>query len=101
MPAALAPHDQPDLGRERLAQRHRCRLALASITPHNSRMMPLIAKKALMPDDLSDDDKAILAELLRDTIAADRFPLAPRVRSYKATLDKARPPPASAAAETS
>jgi hypothetical protein len=28
-------------------------------------MTPLIAKKALMPDDLSDDDKAILAELLR------------------------------------
>jgi hypothetical protein len=54
-----------------------------------------------MTPDLTDDDKAILAELLRDTIGRDRFPLAPRVRSYKATLDKARPPPASAAAETS
>ena len=26
MPAAFAPYEQPDLGRERLAQRHRCRL---------------------------------------------------------------------------
>jgi hypothetical protein len=45
-----------------------------------------------MPDDLSDDDKAILAELLRDTIAADRFPLSPRIRRLKAILDKLAPP---------
>ena len=30
-----------------------------------------------MPADLTDDDRATLAALLRDTIAADRFPLSP------------------------
>jgi hypothetical protein len=82
VPAALAPYDQPDLGRERLAQRHRHRLALASIAPHNPTMTP----------ELSDDDKAILAALLREMIARDRFPLSPRVRSYKTILDKLAPP---------
>lgn len=33
-----------------------------------------------MAVDLSDDDKAAIAELLRDTIAADRFPHSPRIR---------------------
>jgi hypothetical protein len=42
--------------------------------------------------DLSTDDKATIATLLRDTIAADRFPLSPRVRSWKAILDKLEPP---------
>jgi hypothetical protein len=46
-------------------------------------MTPLIAKKALMPDDLTDDDKAILAELLRETIERDRFPLSPRVKAER------------------
>jgi hypothetical protein len=41
-----------------------------------------------MTPDLTDDDKAILTELLRETIARDRFPLSPRVRSYKAILAK-------------
>ena len=41
---------------------------------------------------LTHDDKAILAGLLRDTIAADRYPLSPRVRSLKAILDKLDPP---------
>ena len=45
-----------------------------------------------MTPELSDDDKAILAELLRDTIAADRFPLSPRIRRLKAILDKLDPP---------
>ena len=56
--------------------------ALASIASHNSAMTP----------DLADDDKAILAALLRETIAADRFPLSPRVRSLKAILAKLDPP---------
>ena len=42
--------------------------------------------------DLSDTDKADLAALLRATIAADRFPLSPRVRRWKAILDKLEPP---------
>jgi hypothetical protein len=45
-----------------------------------------------MTPDLTDDDKATLADLLRETIAADRFPLSPRVRRLKATLVKLDPP---------
>ena len=75
-------HDQSDLRRERLAQRHRRRLALSSFASHNPTMTP----------DLTDDDKAILAELLRETIERDRFPLSPRVKSFKAILDKLDPP---------
>jgi hypothetical protein len=40
-----------------------------------------------MPD-LDDGDKAIIVELLRETIARDRFPLSPRVMSLKAILAK-------------
>ena len=45
-----------------------------------------------MSADLTAADKADLAALLRDTIAADRFPLSPRVRRWKAILDKLEPP---------
>jgi hypothetical protein len=38
--------------------------------------------------DLSEADRAILAELLREQIAPDRFPLSPRVTRLKATLAK-------------
>ena len=82
VPAALAPDEQPYLGGERLPQRHRCGLALASIAPHNPGMTP----------ELSDDDKAILAELLRETIERSRLLLSPRVRSYRAILAKLAPP---------
>ncbi len=44
-----------------------------------------------MTPDLTDDDKAILGELLRETIERDRFPLSPRVRSFKAILAKLDP----------
>jgi len=44
-----------------------------------------------MPE-LDDADKAILAELLRETIERDRFPLSPRVRALKRVLDKLDPP---------
>jgi hypothetical protein len=43
-----------------------------------------------MPD-LTDADLDTLAKLLRDTIAADRFPLSPGVRRWKAILDKLEP----------
>jgi hypothetical protein len=33
-----------------------------------------------------------LSNLLRETIAADRFPLSPRVRRWRAILDKLEPP---------
>ena len=42
--------------------------------------------------DLSPDDKAIIAEQLRQTIAADRFPLSPRIKALKTVLDKLEPP---------
>ena len=43
--------------------------------------------------DLTPEDKAILAELLRETIAADyRFPMSPRLRSLQAILDKLEAP---------
>ena len=46
-----------------------------------------------MTPELSDDDKAILAELLRETIAANRFPMSPRIKSLQAILDKLDPQP--------
>ncbi len=82
MLAGLAPHDQADLGVERLAQGHRRGLALVSFAPHNFAMTP----------DLTDDDKAALIELLRETIEGDRFFLSPRIRRLKAVLDKLDPP---------
>jgi hypothetical protein len=45
-----------------------------------------------MPPDLTDDDKAIIVELLRETIERDRFPLSPHVKSLKAILAKLDPP---------
>jgi hypothetical protein len=45
-----------------------------------------------VPPDLTEDDKAILVELLRETIERDRFPLSPRVRLFKAILAKLNPP---------
>jgi hypothetical protein len=66
-------------------QEYRCcalNLALASIASHNPAMTP----------DLPDDHKAILADLLRETIERDRFPLSPRVRRLKAILAKLDPP---------
>jgi hypothetical protein len=44
-------------------------------------------------DQAAETDAACIAALLRDTIAADRFPLSPRVRRWKAILDKLEPPP--------
>jgi hypothetical protein len=41
---------------------------------------------------LTAEEYATIAALLRDTIAADRFPLSPRVRRWKAILDKLEPP---------
>jgi hypothetical protein len=45
-----------------------------------------------MTIELTDQDKDALAALLRETIAADRFPPSPRIRSLKAILDKLDPP---------
>lgn len=45
-----------------------------------------------MPADLTSADLAAIAKLLRETIAADRFPLSPRVQELRAILDKIEPP---------
>jgi len=45
-----------------------------------------------MQPDLSPEDYAALAALLRDAIKADRFPLSPRIASLRAILDKLDPP---------
>ena len=45
-----------------------------------------------MQPDLSPEDYAAIATLLRDTIAADRFPLSPRIKRMRSILDKLEPP---------
>jgi hypothetical protein len=41
--------------------------------------------------DLTDDETAALARLLKSTIDADRYPLSARIQTLKAILDKIRP----------
>ena len=45
---------------------------------------------AIMPLDLSEDEKLALVALLTRTIADDRYPLSPRVRTLKDILAKLR-----------
>jgi hypothetical protein len=45
------------------------------------------------PVDLTDAEHAELVRILRAAIAADRFPLAPRLRTLRAILDKLDPRP--------
>jgi hypothetical protein len=41
--------------------------------------------------DLDDAEKATLAALLRQVIAADPFPMSPRIRALRTILDKLEP----------
>jgi hypothetical protein len=43
--------------------------------------------------DLTDDETAALARLLKSTIDADRYPLSARIQTLKAILDKIQPEP--------
>ena len=43
--------------------------------------------------DLTDDETAALARLLKSTIDADRYPLSPRIQMLKGILAKIRPEP--------
>ena len=43
---------------------------------------------------LDDSDKAALAELLREKIADDPYPMSRRIRKLQAILDKLDPPQA-------
>jgi len=45
-----------------------------------------------MQPDLSPEDRAAIAALLRDAIAADRFPLSQRVKNMREILHKIEPP---------
>jgi hypothetical protein len=45
-----------------------------------------------MQPDISSEDCAAIAALLRDTIAADRFPMSPRIKRMRAILYKLDPP---------
>ena len=47
-----------------------------------------------MSPELDPADRAALIALLRTTIAADRFPLSPRIRRLKVILSKLEPPAA-------
>jgi hypothetical protein len=42
--------------------------------------------------DLDDAEEAALIDLLRQTIAADRFPLSPRIRTLRVILARLEPP---------
>jgi hypothetical protein len=44
-----------------------------------------------MKPDLTDEETAALARLLRDTIDADHYPLSPRVQMWKGILAKILP----------
>jgi len=48
------------------------------------------AELAALPSE-NDTDEAALAELLRQVIAADRYPLSPRITKLRAILDKLEP----------
>jgi hypothetical protein len=44
-----------------------------------------------MRPDLTDDDKVVLVDLLRETIRGNRFLVSPRIRRLEAILDKLDP----------
>jgi hypothetical protein len=44
------------------------------------------------PFDLTDNDRAVLVELLRESIKGSHFLLSPRIQRLKAILDKLDPP---------
>jgi hypothetical protein len=44
--------------------------------------------------ELSDDESAALARLLRKAIDDDRYPLSLRIRTLRGILDRLEPPPA-------
>jgi hypothetical protein len=53
---------------------------------------PSIPYEEIMTPDLTDDEKLVLAALLRRGIEDDRYPLSPRLRPSEAILAKLDPP---------
>ena len=64
------------------------RLAIPFSTRHISIMVE---------ENLTPDERVAVVKLLRDTIAADNYPLSPRIRRLKTALAKLDPEPAVAA----
>jgi hypothetical protein len=52
-----------------------------------------------VPQDLTDDEKAALVDLLAGVIESDRFPLSPRVQLLRRILAKLRDNPAASTVE--
>jgi hypothetical protein len=44
-----------------------------------------------MPENLFPEERAAVVKLLRETIAADRYPLSPRIRTLKSALARLDP----------
>ena len=49
----------------------------------------------MLDENLTPDERGELLKLLRDTIAADRYPLSRRIRTLKSALAKLDPQPQS------
>jgi hypothetical protein len=54
---------------------------------------PLATTQTMTTVELDEGEKAALVELLKRTIAADPFPMSPRVRQLRAILEKLEPQP--------
>ena len=62
--------------------------------PHRTRRFIRPGRGTMTNFDLTDEEKLALAAELRRTIADDRYPLSPRVRTLQSILDKLDPRPA-------
>ena len=82
VPAVVAPDAQQEVRPGRGAERRRTRMS-------PSKPLPSHIPDAMQPD-LSPEDCAAIAALLRDTIAADRFPMSPRIKRMAGHPQQAR-----------
>ena len=83
VPAIIAPDPQQEVRPGRGCRASPGRFAFEAFPSH----IP-----DTMQPDLSPEDYAAIAALLRDTIAADRFPMSPRIKRWRAILNKLDPP---------
>ena len=80
MITAFAPDNYPDIRRERLAQRHRLRLAFCRAPLPYSGQMSL--------PDLAPEEYAEVVRLVRAALDGDRYPLSPRAKRLKSIMAK-------------
>jgi hypothetical protein len=81
--AVHAPDPQQEMRLRCAAERGRPGLDLKAFPSHIA---------ATMQPNLSPEEYAEIAALLRDTIAAYRFPMSPRIKSLRMILNKIAPP---------